>query len=192
MEAKITNLRARVMRWAASSRRRRLFVAVFALLSALGVSSAGVAYASVWQLDDGFEGNPASTWSLYHSAIGGGGFNINAGTARSGSNNAWLVTQTGWSSVGRTVHLTPAQLHQVTCAAQIYIQPLNTTTLNFEVIDPPTWTYVSLKTVTLPAGSYQRVLTDPFVPYRTDVFVRVSTTSPSTARVDDLTVQCVY
>src|SRR5215211_4684809 len=129
---------------------------VLAISCALIIGLAGPAQASVWQLSDGFEGNPAAVWTLYRVGTGGGGFDINAGTARTPYNNAWLSMQSsGWSSVGRSVHLTPATVHQTTCAARIYVLPLGTAKINFEVIKPSTWTYISLKTVTLSGSTYQ-------------------------------------
>ncbi|HBL59149.1 MAG TPA: hypothetical protein DDZ80_11710 [Cyanobacteria bacterium UBA8803] len=155
------------------------------------------AYADYWQLQDGFEYNPSSTWTLYHSGNGSGGFDIKAGRSRSGYNNAWLTVLTGWSSVGRTVVFSPYfSGRTLNCNAQIYIQPLiGSSKLNFEVIDPSTWRYVALKTVTVTGGSYQAVLVGPFIPARKDLFVRVSLLgngTASAARVDDLTVGCQY
>jgi hypothetical protein len=169
-----------------------VFTSIF-VVCGLGVLSA---YANVWQLQDGFEYSPASTWTLYHSGNGSGGFDIKAGRSRSGYNNAWLTVLTGWSSVGRTVQFTPyLPGRTLNCGAQIYIQPvIGSSKLNFEVIDPSTWRYVALKTVTLTGGSYQAVAV-PFVPARKDLFVRVSLLgngSTSAARVDDLTVSCQY
>lgn len=165
------------------------------VVGGLGVSSA---YANLWQLQDGFESSDyASTWTRYHSGNGSGGFDVKAGRARSGYNNSWLTVLTGWSSVGRTVQFTPyLPGRTLNCAAQIYIQPvIGNSKLNFEVIDPSTWRYVALKTVTLSGTSYQRVTVGSFIPARKDVFVRVSLIgngSTSAARVDDLTVQCQY
>ena len=167
-----------------------------AITCALVLGLAGPAQASVWQFSDGFEGNPSATWILYRVGTGGGGYDINAGTARTPYNNAWLSMQgSGWSSVGRTVHLTPATVHPATCAARIYALPLGTARLNFEVIKPSTWTYISLKTVTLTGSTYQAVTTNSWNALDIDVFVRVSliyTGSFSAVRLDDLIVQCSY
>jgi hypothetical protein len=170
-----------------------VFTSIF-VIGGLGVSSA---YASLWQLQDGFEYNYASTWTFYHSGNGSGSFDIKAGRSRSGYNNALLTAITGWSSVGRTVNFTPYQSGRtLNCAANIYIQPIiGTSKINFEVIDPSTWRYIALKTVTLTGGSYNAVSVGPFIPARKDAFVRVSLLgngSASAARVDDLTVQCQY
>jgi len=177
---------------------RKKVLAIAALIMALVVSgmSAPAAYAgTVWQLDDSFESNPAGTWTFYHEGLGSGGFDINAGQARSWSNNAWLTAQSGWSSVGRTVSLTPFQPGRtLNCATQIYIKPFGTATVSLEVIDPSTWTYVALKTVTLSGDSYKAVTTAPFIPPHKDVFVRISLTGDGyrAVRIDDLIVQCQY
>lgn len=165
------------------------------MTTAVVVATAGTAHASLWQVQDTFD--PTTTWSFERVGTGGGGFDINAGTARSQYNNAWVSIQSdGWSSVRRNVHLRPVPFHSpVNCAAQIYVQPLGTAKVNFEVIKPSTWTYIALKTVTLTGGSYQAVTTNTWNAVDVDVVVRVSllyTGGFSAARVDDLTVQCTY
>lgn len=182
-------------RAAAVSRGVRRLVVTLLVSAGLVAMTSGVAHAGIWQLNDGFEYNPAATWTLYHSAIGGGGFDLNAGTARTGYNDAWLSVQTGFSSVGRSVYLTPAQLHQSSCGAAIYISALSGSQLNFEVINPSTWTYIALKTVTLSGGGYTLVTVGPWVPGPLTVFIRVSLLGNggfSAVRVDDLLVQCQY
>lgn len=171
----------------------RVAAGLTAVLAIGGLSTK--AYANGWGIIEGFEYQPATTWTLYHSAVGSGGFDINAGTARSGTNAGWLSVQTGWSSVGTTIHITPAELHDPTCAAQVYVRPFNSVTLNFEIIDPGTWTYVALQTVTLTGSSYQAVTINSFVPPNPNVFIRVSLTGNgnlSAAHVDDLNVFCQY
>lgn len=177
---------------------RRVTSAAGAIVISCGLvlMLAGPAQASVWQFSDGFEGNPSAVWTLYRVGTGGGGYDYNAGTARTPYHNAWLSMQgSGWSSVGRTVHLTPATVHQTSCTARIYALPLGTAKLNLEIIKPSTWTYISLKTVTLTGSSYQAVTTDSWNALDVDVFVRVSliyTGSFSAVRLDDLAVQCIY
>lgn len=177
-------------------RRLALTAGALVISCALALGLAGPAQASLWQLSDGFEGNPAATWTLFKVGTGGGGFDINAGTARTPYNNAWLTIQSsGWSSVGRNVHLTPVTVHQASCAARIYVLPLGTAKINFEVIKPSTWTYLSLKTVTLSGSTYQSVTTNSWNAFDVDVFVRVSliyTGGFSAVRLDDLVVQCSY
>lgn len=162
--------------------------------TAVVVATAGTAHASLWQVQDSFD--PTSTWTFDRTA-GDGGFDSNPGTARSPNNSAWMTIQSnGWSGVRRNVHLRPVPFHSpVNCAAQIYVQPLGTAKLNFEVIKPSTWTYIALKTVTLSGGSYQAVTTNSWRALDADVVVRVSllyTGGFSAIRVDDLTVQCTY
>jgi len=93
------------------------------------------------------------------------------------------------------VHITPVQFHQTTCAARIYVLPLGVAKVNFEIIQPSSWRYISLKTVTLSGSSYQAVITNSWNAVDIDVFVRVSLIYNggfSAARVDDLLVQCSY
>ena len=178
---------ARLVRVANSARKSRFALTVCILASALPLCAARVLYLSGTL--DGFEESPARTWTLYHEGNGSGGFELNAGTAQGGLNNAWLTSITGWSSVGRSVFLAA---HPLGCVGRIDIRPFGSVKLNFEIIDPPTWTYVALKTVTLSGSAYQTVSVGPFVPAGS-VFVRVSLLGNggfSAVRVDNLSVIC--
>jgi hypothetical protein len=174
-------------------RRGLVVAALAAVLIAVG---AAPAHANVWQLTDNFENNPAGRWVPYASADGGGSFSNVAAWSHSGSWHAFRWVRTGFSSVHRNVYLTPAQLHQANCLAAIYVQAVNyPAVVNFEVIDPASWTYISLKTAALNPGGYQQLVTPSWAATRVDVVVRVSVIgygSVSDIRVDDLTVQCVY
>jgi hypothetical protein len=173
-------------------RRVGVIVAISSIL--LGLVSAP-AYASIWGFQDGFENNPTGTWHLEHYGNSNAGFDLNAGTARSGANDAWLTSQTSFASVGRTVHLTPAQFHASTCAGQIFVQSLGTAKVNFEIINPTSWTYIALETVTLSGGGYTAVEVGPWTPGPVDVYVRLSLLGNggfSAVRVDDMQVQCSY
>lgn len=174
--------------------RRALVVAALAVVMVTG--SAVPAHASIWQLTDGFESNPASRWVPFASADGGGEFSNVAAWSHSGSWHAFRWVRTGYSSVHRNVHLTPAQFHSADCLAAIYIQAVNSAAVvNFEVINPVTWTYIALKQVALNPGGYQQVVTPSWHASKVDVVVRVSVLGfgqVSDIRADDLIVQCVY
>jgi hypothetical protein len=177
------------------SRGLRRAATVLAISTALLVMSAGTANASVWAHQDGFESNPTGTWHLEQYGASAAGFDLNAGTARSGANDAWLSSQNQFASVGKTVHLTPAQFHSARCAAQVYVAALGPANVNFEIIDPPTWTYIALRSVHLTGGGYTAVEVGPWVPGPIDVYVRISlvgTGGFSAVRVDDMQVQCSY
>ncbi len=171
--------------------------ALFVLLVSLGIVAAtgSPAQAAIWDHPDGFETNPAGTWELFHDKDGGGGFDLSAGTARTGTNNAFLSVRTGFSSVGKQVFLQPAQLHKPTCGAAVHVQALGGAKVLFEIIDPANWTWVTVKEVTLNGGGYTRINTDSWKPGPAKVVVRVSLIGNggfSAARVDDLTVRCQF
>ena len=180
------------------TRRGRGVLAVLVTSAGLVAAIAAPAHADLWQLSDGFEGNPAATWQVASYGVSAGGFETNAGTARSGSNNAWLTAETEFASVGRSVYLRPAQLHKPTCGASIYLRPFpgadgGNVTANVEVIDPSNWNYLALETVTLGSSGYTQVSTPSWKPGPIDVYVRVSLIGVggySGLRIDDLTVQC--
>jgi hypothetical protein len=180
------------------TRRGRAVLAVLVTSAGLVAAIAAPAHADLWQLSEGFEGDPATTWQVRSYGASAGGFEINAGTARSGSNNAWLTAETEFSSVARSVYLRPAQLHRPTCGASIYLRPFpgadgGDVRVNVEVIDPSNWNYIALKTVTLTGSGYTQVSTPSWKPGPITVFVRVSLLGVggySGLRVDDLNVQC--
>lgn len=170
---------------------------VFALtLAVIGFGLAPARALSDWSLRDGFETNPGGTWYFEHSGSGGGRFETAGQYSRTGTNQAYIYVSTGFSSVGRTVILEPFFAGRTLYTlASIYLRPYGTNVkVNFEVIDPTTWTYIALKTVTLANSyTYQLVTTDEFVPYRKDVVVRVSVLAGTGGTVgvdvDDLLVQ---
>ena len=172
----------------------RILVVFAAAILILGFGAARARAA--WQLFDSFETNPAATWFFEHPGSGGGVFETAGQYSRTGTNDAYIYVSSSFSSVGRTVILAPffpgRTLYSI---ASIYLRPYGTNvTVNFEVIDPSNWTYISLKTVTLSNSyTYQLVTTDMFIPYRQDVYVRVSVLAGTAGSVgvdvDDLMVQ---
>ena len=162
------------------------------------VGTAGVAHADYWALSDGFELNPTTTWTLETYGQSAGGFELNAGTARSGRNNAWLRATTSFSAYGRNVRITPAR-YRPDCSASVYIQSPGGAALNFEIIDPATWNYIRLTSVT-PAstGSGWTLVSSgvwhPGVEGGENVVVRVALLgdgySNDWIRIDDLQVSC--
>jgi hypothetical protein len=197
---------ARPRRFVVAARRIGQGVCALAVSAAVLVIGVGPAHAaapaqsvrpqSIWQNQDGFESSPSSTWNFDGDGTGNGGFDIGAGTARSGSNDAWMTDQGGWVSVGRPVHLTPAQFHTAQCAAQIYVQPFGNTLVALDVIEPSSWTYIASQQATLNGGSYTAVTVGPWSPGAVDVYIRLvlagNTGGFAAVRVDDLTVQCTY
>ncbi|GAA0562525.1 hypothetical protein GCM10010172_52180 [Paractinoplanes ferrugineus] len=172
--------------------RRAVLGAVLSMGLIAGTATA--AHASIWQLIDGFDYQPASTWQATASGASGSGFDINAGTARSAPNNAFLWAQTQFSSVGRSVVLRNNS-SRITCGAAVYLQGLSGASVNVEVIDPSTWTYISLKNVTLNSSSYTMVTVPPWTGGPNTVYFRVSLLGKggfSSIRADDATIQCTF
>jgi hypothetical protein len=153
------------------------------------------AQADIWQHNDGFEGNPAAVWTLFNSGVGSGSFEIGAGTARTGSNNAIIFAQDGWSSVGKTVRVTPRQVNMTTCILAFQLAPVGVSMVNVEVINPADWTYLAVRTVRLTNAGYRLVTTPTWVGGPVNVFVRVSMLAGrgfGPVRVDDMIVQCSF
>jgi hypothetical protein len=181
---------------ASRSRVTRTLLTITAATVALVLGTAGVAQAGgVWQLTDTFDSDPASRWSIGFVGAGSGNFSTSGG-------NTWgWVTKTdsdGWSEIGRTVHLTPAQLHQAECTASVSLRASvdgSTSAVNVEVIDPTSWTYVALRPVKVTGSDFQAFAIGPWTPGPVDVYFRLALLGSGSYRylgVDDVVVQCVY
>jgi len=188
------NIRKLTARVPGIGRMARVAVATVVASAALIGFTGGAAYANIWQLLDGFDYQPDSTWRTETYGSSGAGFELNAGTALSAPNNAYLWAHTEFSSVGRSVTLRN-NFTRLDCAAGIYITGLSGARVNFEVINPSTWTYISLRTVTLSEGGYTMITVPSWRGGPNVVYVRVSligTGGFQAVRIDDLVVQCTY
>lgn len=181
--------------------RTRWVTTVAAVAATLVGVTATPAHASGWQLIDGFESGTAALWS----------FSGNPGCGFCGyiSDDPWQVhggaqaasieamSADSWFSAARTVHLGPAAQHRTTCSARIFVK-MPAGQLNFEIIDPATWTYVALTHVGTSNVNYRAVTVGSWLGGPVDVVVRVSVlrvgAPPTTAfaMIDDLTVSCTY
>jgi hypothetical protein len=176
------------------TRALRAAIVVLGMTGALVAATAGPASASVIAMSDSFEGPDAFVnWHFTHTGTGVGGFS--SLQTRTGTRDAFLAMQSeGFSSVGRTVHLT----HPQHCVAAIWVNPASSYQLvNFEIIEPTSFTYVALKSMTLsPSAPYTQFGVEWFNG-PADVLVRVSLigNGPGTtvsAWVDDLGINCFY
>lgn len=148
----------------------------------------------VW-VTDHFDANPGARWWFQHNAYsGGGGFGTHG---YFDYYSAWLESFIGWSAVGRSVTLPLAgPLSSWECTAHVHFYPYMSgyTTVNLEVIDPDTWTYIALKTVSGAQYKWQFVATDSFIPPRKDVIARVALVTDGpyrTVDVDEFSIQCL-
>jgi hypothetical protein len=172
----------------------RVVAAVVATTVGLLAVTGAPAQASLWQLQDGFDSQPAVNWTVEHYGTSGGGFDLGAGTARSAPNNAYLWAQTEFSSVGRSVTLRNNSTRK-DCAAGIYLQGFEGAKVNVEVINPANWNYVALNSVTISGSGYRQYTVGPWTGGPNTVYVRVSllgTGVYNLIRIDDLVVQCSY
>jgi hypothetical protein len=178
-----------------SGRIARMAIASMIASATLVGATSTVAHAGgVWQLDDGFDYQPSSTWRIEAYGSSGGGFDLNAGTARTAPNNAFLWAQTQFSAVGRSVTLRNNS-SRIDCGAGIFITGLRGAKVNFEIINPSTNTYISLRTVTLSGGGYSQITVPPWRGGPNTVYVRVALLGNGTfnlVRMDDLAVKCSY
>ncbi len=175
-------------------RMARFAIATVVMSAAVLGLTGGPAHASLWQLTDGFDYQPASTWRIEHYGTSGGGFDLNVGTARTAPNNAFLWAQTQFSAVGRSVVLRNNSTRDE-CGAGIYLNGLSGAKVNFEIINPSNWTYISLSNITLSGAGYKLYTVPVWRGGPNTVYIRVSLIGTGTynlIRVDDLVVQCGY
>ncbi|MFG1839557.1 hypothetical protein [Micromonospora sp. NPDC049175] len=183
------------MRSAFSRAARLTAAAVTATAVALTVA-VGPAQADLWTHTDGFEGNPAAVWEFHRSGAGSGAYELGTGTAHSGWNNAILTTSAGgWSGVGKLLTVGPRTAgHSTTCGGGFYVRAVSgSAVLNVEVIDPASWTYLSLRTVRITDTAWRLHDVASYANGPNQVFVRISLLGGSGAvRVDDFAFQCSY
>jgi hypothetical protein len=177
-----------------------MVVAATALL-ALPASASGAT--NVFTTTNTFEGVNSPPVSFERAGSGSGAMVLNdpANAETFGGYAVISTTPGNWSSVRTDILLLPG----APCSLSIYINPFGApVTLNVEVIDPDTWTYTALKTVTLSGTTYQQVSMSfrPAAAVREDQVFRVSVTDPirpapqhtpaiALAHVDSLHSQCV-
>lgn len=200
------------------NRIKRLMIAAVVVMLAVSVSSIQPARAAIWQLTDDLETSPESRWT-FGGTGGSGSFTTYLGElAHSGVTHAQLRSQSGttrtWYSVARTVRVTPfAAGRTLSCTARIWIRGYRNSCPgsapfcqgvfrgghgNFEIIDPATWNYVSLKPFSVSPGSgYIAFTTSDWNPPSQNVMVRVALGSDMDESlthvvVDDLGISCWY
>jgi hypothetical protein len=166
-------------------------VSVGLLVATPGAASAD----GTWLWSDGFEGDPSLTWEFDW----GGEFQIDQGTARTGSNNAYLPVNSDFVSV-RTTLPVPSWIYSGTnwdCQATARVKALTnsnghtTADINFEVIDEPSWTYMALRNYKVTTGSWTKISTPYWNSGDETPALRVSLLKNSAPiQVDDVEVSC--
>jgi hypothetical protein len=186
-------------RLASVARRARggLAIGLVAMLAATGTLVGGsTAHAEPVPLADGFENNPNSRWGFASSGTGiAFGFLTDRGRQRSGRVNAVLHATTGFVAVGRQVQIDPPGAVS-NCFGFIWVDPAaGTVTVNLEVIDPVTFQYISLNTVTFSNDpGYTQLGFNGFRWRAEPVLFRVALLgngSPSSVYLDDMLVRCL-
>ncbi|MGH4026794.1 MAG: hypothetical protein ACRDRV_19655 [Pseudonocardiaceae bacterium] len=122
--------------------------------------------------------------------------------AHTGSRDAFLfMADAGFSSVGKVVHLQPVPNHPSHCILDGFVDPgTGFRSLNVEVIDPVTFNYIALNTVTLSdSAPYTEVGVgwDAGPGSQADPLIRFSLLGnpggpKASVRVDDVKVICNY
>ena len=166
-------------------------ILVLGVTMALVAAVAAPAQAHWLVTTDGFEGTGGS-WTFQRSGTGSGFVERNSPYAREGVNNGALLATTGWSATGRSFYLSNGI--SIRCNAWIYVQTPGAT-LNIEIIDPATWNYIALNTVTVPStgSGYTLVSVGPWLADIKLVHFRVALLAnggSSWVRLDSMGAQC--
>jgi len=179
---------------ATTARGARASAVVGALSAVVLATTAGVAQASLSQVQDGFEVNPQGSWVRATGGQASAGFDINQRTARTGANNGWLFATNGWAYEGFWAP-TNAAPRSAQCAAQFYVQSAGSAQVGIEVWDG----YAHLLASNYPfvnGNGYQPVSTSRWsLNGANPVFVKVIIGNSSGAkfvRADDMTLQCYW
>jgi hypothetical protein len=177
----------------------RRFAAIVGMSLALVVATGAPAHAANGSLSDDFEA--ADAGKVWQSEDGMYNMVPANPDSHSPSHTGYLnwTRLESWTSLGRAVHLPAVPGPGTRCKASIWIEtlpfaPTDDLEVNVEVINPTDWTYISLRTVTLAAGSGWQQISVPFwTPYTLDVYFRISNlTGRGSALFDDLRVTCIW
>ncbi|HET6706417.1 hypothetical protein [Amycolatopsis sp.] len=165
------------------------------LVAALLVATSGVAHASMSQVQDGFEFNPQSSWLVATGGSASAGFDVGAGTARSGRNNGWLFASNGWAFEGYWVPTNSVPRH-AQCASQFYMQTAGGAQVGIEIWDANAHLLYSTYPWLNGSGAYQAVNTARWnLNGVNPVFVKAivgASGSSRFVRIDDMTTQCYW
>jgi hypothetical protein len=182
---------------ATNSRGRALrrFALAAVISASLTAVTAGVAHASLWQVQDGFEVNPQSSWLVATGGSASAGFDVGAGTARSGRNNGWLFASNGWAFEGYWVVTSPVP-SSAQCASQFYMQTAGGAQVGIEIWDANGHLLSSTYPWLNGSGAYQVVNTALWKLNGVNpVFVKAivgANGSSRFIRIDDMTTQCYW
>ncbi|GAA4464484.1 hypothetical protein [Phytohabitans houttuyneae] len=184
----MSSSKARPSLW---GRLTRAFAGIALATVAVVTSGAAPASAEAWPVVEGFESRPFDRWSPYINGQG----NIEASQAsilaHSGVGSIFMYSATGsWVSIERRITLDRSSGAR-TCGANIWASPQANydTSLNLEVIDAATWTYVSVKNVPITGGRYQQVQFANFAHTDKPIVVRI-VLSKHNVNLDDFQLWC--
>jgi hypothetical protein len=174
----------------AISKLRKVVVSAVMAVSAL-LASEGSAQAT-WFTYDEFENIP-SGWYFDGSGSHNGTFVTS--TYYSPTRSAKLTTSSGgWSAVGRGLEVGLTGVCEVEFMVKVGSSSTSSTMpVTVEVIDPASWTYISLRTISVTKGSWALVVGNAWNGYDgQDVYVRLSIggSGTRTAYVDDQYIWC--
>lgn len=171
-------------------------IGVVAAMLAIAAGAAVPAQATTVQFNDGFEGVPSSRWQGVTDGDGVAGFDINRGLARSGANDGWLYTGTGFAAERIAVPVSGWANRQY-CTAQIYAQVVDyDAQVGLEIWNPDNgWSKLTSTTAWITRGGYQPITTFPIdLRGASTVYIQAiygnHDVKPQFVRLDDANLTC--
>ncbi|MFC0540411.1 hypothetical protein [Kutzneria chonburiensis] len=172
-------------------------IGVVAAMLAIVAGAAVPAQAATQQFSDGFEGVPSSHWQGITEGDGVAGFDINQGLARSGANDGWLYTGTGYAAERIAVPV-GGWPDKRNCSARIYAETLSyAAQVGLEIWSPNNgWVRLTGLTGWITPGSYQAITTFPVdLTGQDTVYIQAiygnNGVVPQFVRLDDATLTCL-
>ncbi|MFD5074422.1 hypothetical protein [Streptomyces sp. NPDC058371] len=183
---------------------RLIAVATAAAVTAIGIAVPAQAQAapiSTVTFTNSFEGNPWNDWQGLKSGDGVAGADVNGNpvVARTGVNNGWLYTGTGWAAEKIAVSI-GSWGDRSNCSASIWANPVSYGAgVGLEVWDPNGangWVKLTSTAPGVSAGKYQQITTPPLnLNGLSTVYIQAiygnSKAVAQFVRIDDVSLTCV-
>lgn len=166
---------------------------VLAVLSLAALTVSPAAQAEEKVTTNGFEGYDIQRWDRLSGGDGVTGFEIDAGTARSGRVNGWLSTTRGWAREGTWASFGTNIWPSTVCTAEIYVKPVQDLQFELRVWNPQGTKLATNAPWLVANGNYQTVRVTWRAEYYNNAFVEAilgSDGTPRDVRLDDLVVRC--
>ncbi|MGV9363574.1 hypothetical protein [Amycolatopsis sp. NPDC003731] len=170
-----------------------------ALLSAVSMTTATPAQASIVQVWDSVEGaTPWTRWQGGGSGDGVAGYDLNGGVARSGANDGWLYVGNGWAANRIPVNI--SNWNRGNCAVGVWFNPLTPAgaQVGLQIWNPDGWRIIAETYPWFPGGGYRQAFITglDLRGFTGDIYLQViygnGNGTKTFVRFDDMAIQCSF